>query len=283
MSAHAHRGLGSGSNFWIALCKVKKVLASWPFGVFPMFFDERPTILEPDDDPYLWLEEIEGSRALAFVDAQNAVTLARFSNAGLTADRDALAAIYDRPDNIPIVTRRGSDLYNFWKDANNPRGLWRRTTLESFRSERPQWEIVLDLDELAAKEAEDWIWSGSSTLPRIHDRAILRLSRGGGDAVVLREFDIATKAFASGGFHLSEAKGGAEWLDRTRCCSQAPSARYGHRVRLCENGSVVAARGRCREGVGAVRDDAGQHERLGGRRSNAGNREGLVRRKTGVF
>jgi prolyl oligopeptidase len=137
-----------------------------------MLIDERPTISAPDDDPYLWLEEIEGSRALAFVDAQNVATLARFSHAGLAADRDALAAIYDRPDNIPIVTRRGSDLYNFWKDANNPRGLWRRTMLESFRSERPQWEIVLDLDELAAREAEDWIWSGSSTLPRIHDRAI---------------------------------------------------------------------------------------------------------------
>jgi prolyl oligopeptidase len=212
-----------------------------------MLIDERPTISAPDDDPYLWLEEIEGSRALAFVDAQNAATLARFNHAGLTADRDALAAIYDQPDNIPIVARRGSDLYNFWKDANNPRGLWRRTTLDSFRSQRPQWEIVLDLDELAAREAEDWIWNGSSTLPRVHDRAILGLSRGGGDAVVLREFDIATKAFVPGGFHLPEAKGGAEWVDKDTLLlssalgdGMATASGYARTVRLWQRGVDVA-------------------------------------------
>jgi prolyl oligopeptidase len=211
-----------------------------------MLIDERPTISAPDDDPYLWLEEIEGARALAFVDAQNATTLSRFSDARLAADRDALAAIYDRPDNIPMVARRGSYLYNFWKDANNPRGLWRRTTLESFRSQRPQWEIVLDLDELAAREAEDWIWSGSSTLPRIHDRAILRLARGGGDAVVLREFDIAAKAFVGGGFHLPEAKGGAEWLDKDTLLlssalgdGMATASGYGRTVRLWQRGAEV--------------------------------------------
>jgi prolyl oligopeptidase len=211
-----------------------------------MLIEERPTISAPDDDPYLWLEEIEGARALAFVDAQNATTLGRFSDARLAADRDALAAIYDRPDNIPMVARRGSYLYNFWKDANNPRGLWRRTTLESFRSQRPQWEIVLDLDELAAREAEDWIWSGSSTLPRIHDRAILRLARGGGDAVVLREFDIAAKAFVGGGFHLPEAKGGAEWLDKDTLLlssalgdGMATASGYGRTVRLWQRGAEV--------------------------------------------
>jgi prolyl oligopeptidase len=133
------------------------------------------------------------------------------------------------------------------KDANNPRGLWRRTTLDSFRSERPQWEIVLDLDELASREAEDWIWSGSSTLPRIHDRAILRLSRGGGDAGVLREFDIATKAFVPGGFHLPEAKGGAEWLDRDTLLlssalgdGMATASGYARTVRLWPRGVDVA-------------------------------------------
>ena len=88
---------------------------------------------------------------LAWVEEQNARTLAKFGHAGFAADRDTLAAIYDRADNIPFVGRRGAHLYNFWKDAKNPRGLWRRTTLESFRSDKPQWEIVLDLDELAAK------------------------------------------------------------------------------------------------------------------------------------
>ena len=160
-----------------------------------MSVDARPTIAVPDDDPYLWLEEVEGERALAWIEAQNKATLAKFSNAATARDRDALAAILDRPDNIPYVTRRGEHLYNFWKDANNPRGVWRRTTLDSFRREAPAWEILLDVDELARKEGEDWIWHGATTLPKLHDRAILSLSRGGSDAAVLREFDMSAKAF----------------------------------------------------------------------------------------
>ena len=178
-----------------------------------MSIDARPTIAAPDDDPYLWLEEIDGVRALSWVEEQNKRTLAYFGNARFAIDRDALIAIFDRPDNIPYVMRRGSYLYNYWIDANNPRGLWRRTTLESFRSDKPEWETLLDLDALAAKEKEDWIWRGADTLPKTHDRAILSLSRGGGDAVVLREFDIPNKTFVSGGFELPEAKSGVDWLD----------------------------------------------------------------------
>jgi len=176
--------------------------------------DPRPTLEAPDDDPYLWLEEIDSEGALAWVEAQNGATLARFGDARFAADRDALAAIFDRPDNIPVVARRGSRLFNFWKDAEHPRGLWRATSLDSYRSEQPQWEVLLDLDALAAKEAEDWTWSGASTIPGSHDRAILMLSRGGADAVVMREFDLASCDFVSGGFYLPEAKGGAAWLDR---------------------------------------------------------------------
>ena len=97
--------------------------------------DSRPTVEAPDDDPYLWLEEIDGERALGWVEAQNAATLARFGDARFAADRDTLAAIYDRPDNIPVIARRGTRVFNFWKDAVHPRGLWRTTTLDSYRSE----------------------------------------------------------------------------------------------------------------------------------------------------
>jgi hypothetical protein len=90
--------------------------------------DARPTIAAPDDDPYLWLEEIDGERALSWVDQQNRRTLDKFGTAAFAADRDTLAAILDRPDNIPFVTRRGPYLYNIWKDAKNPRGLWRRAS-----------------------------------------------------------------------------------------------------------------------------------------------------------
>ena len=213
-----------------------------------MLIDARPTVAAPDDDPYLWLEDVEGAGALAWVEAQNRATLAKFGNAAFARDRDTLAGILDRPDNIPFVVRRGPYLYNFWKDARNPRGLWRRTTLDSFRMEQPEWDIILDIDALAAQENEDWVWHGASTLPGTHDLAILSLSRGGGDAAVLREFDIADKAFVSGGFYLPEAKGGTDWLDRDTLLlssaygrDMATTSGYSRTVRLWRRGSDVEA------------------------------------------
>ena len=137
-----------------------------------MIIDGRPTIAAPDDDPYLWLEEIEGERALAFVEQQNEATLEKFGSTRFATDRDALADIFDRPDNIPFVSRRRGFLYNLWKDNDNPRGLWRRTTLDEFRKLDPNWETILDVDKLAAEESEDWIWSGVQTLPGNQTRAI---------------------------------------------------------------------------------------------------------------
>jgi len=211
--------------------------------------DTRPTIAQPDDDPYLWLEEIEGAEALAWVATQNERTLNAFGTARWVADRDTLAAIYDRHDKLPLVVRRGRYLYNFWTDAEHPRGLWRRTTFESYRLEEPAWEILLDIDGLAASENEDWTWKGARTLPGEHHRAIVSLSRGGGDAVELREFDLASRSFVSGGFHLSEAKGDAAWLDAdTLLLSSAwggdvTTSGYGRTVRRWrrETGAAEAA------------------------------------------
>jgi prolyl oligopeptidase len=155
----------------------------------------------PDDDPYLWLEETESSQALAWVDAQNAATMSRFSDGRFAADRDALKLIFDRPDNIPFPNRRGRRLFNPWQDAEHPRGLWRTTSLESFRSETPEWDVLIDLDALAAKEGEDWVWRGGLSLPGTHDLAIVHLSRGGKDAAVLREFDLTTREFVANGFN----------------------------------------------------------------------------------
>jgi prolyl oligopeptidase len=205
--------------------------------------DPRPTLEAPDDDPYLWLEEIDGERALAWVEAENAATLACFGDARLAADRDTLTAIFDRPDNIPLIARRGTRVFNFWKDATHPRGLWRTTTLDGYRSEQPEWDILLDLDALAAKEDEDWIWSEAVTLPGSHDRAILMLSRGGADARVLREFDLASRDFVVEGFTLPEAKGGAAWLDGDTLLLSSPlgenmatSSGYARTVRLWRRG-----------------------------------------------
>src|SRR5262245_12439466 len=161
-------------------------------------------------------------------------------------DRDTLADIFDRPDKIPFITRRGRHLYNFWKDGAHRRGLWRRTTLDSFRSEQPNWEIMLDLDALADEEAEDWVWGGPSTLPGSHDRAILSLSRGGSDAAVLQQFDILAKAFVTDGFALPEAKGWVSWLDKDTLLLSSAYGRdlatksgYPRTVRLCRRGVDV--------------------------------------------
>ncbi len=210
--------------------------------------DSRPTVAQPDDDPYLWLEEIEGAKALAWVKRQNAETLEALDGADLARDQAALKTIFDRPDNIPFVRRRGDRLYNYWRDAEHSRGLWRRTTMASYRTESPQWETVLDLDALAAEEGEDWVWQNAISLPGTHDRAILCLSHGGGDAVVLREFDLDAKTFVADGFYLPEAKGWPCWLDRDHLllessygAGMATDSGYARTVRLWRRGTAVEA------------------------------------------
>jgi prolyl oligopeptidase len=168
------------------------------------------------------------------------------------ADRDALLAIFDRPDNIPYVTRRGSYLYNYWIDANNPRGLWRRTTLASFRSDKPEWETILDLDALAAKEKEDWIWRGPVTLPKTYDRAMMSLSRGGGDAVVLREFDIPSKTFVAAVSSFPRPRAAPSGLIATRCCCKSAGRRHGTTSGYAR--TIGRRRGATQSGTCAVRD-----------------------------
>lgn len=211
-----------------------------------MSLDSRPTPEAPDDDPYLWLEDVEGARALEFVERQNSVTLERFAGPAFERDRDALAAIYDRPDNIPYVGRRGKYLYNLWKDARNPRGIWRRTTLEEFRKASPAWETVLDIDQLAATEGKDWLLNWVISQTGDQPRVILCLSRGGSDAVTLREFDVDTKSFIADGFVLDEAKSSLDWIDRDTVLlssalgeGNATSSGYARTVRLWRRGQPV--------------------------------------------
>ena len=204
-----------------------------------------PTLANPDQDPWLWLEEVDGDSATAWTDWQSAATLARFGGDRLETDRETLRRLLDRPENLPIPTRRGGLLYNFWRDAGHPRGIWRRTTLESFGADCPEWHILLDVDALAALEGEDWIWQGASTLPPEHRLAMVRLSRGGSDASVLREFDIALRSFVAGGFALSEAKGSVDWLDgETLLLSSAfggaTHSGYASTVRLWRRGADAA-------------------------------------------
>ncbi|GAB3813932.1 prolyl oligopeptidase family serine peptidase [Tessaracoccus terricola] len=165
-------------------------------------------------DPHIWLEDVEGAEALDWVRARNAVTETELAGTAEFARlEDELAAIYDSDDRIPMLAKRGEWYYNFWRDAEHPRGLWRRTTLAEYRTGSPAWETVLDLDELNRTEDENWVWHGVEFLRPDQPRCLVALSRGGADADVTREFDVETKAFVEGGFERPEAKGRLSWID----------------------------------------------------------------------
>ena len=166
------------------------------------------------DDPHLWLEDVLGDQALAWVRARNAQSrelLEAWPRFGQT--RGQLRAILDSKEQIPGVVRRGEWLWNFWRDDRNPRGLWRRTTLQEYRKPYPAWDVVIDLDALAAQEDENWVWHGTNCLAPAYERALIMLSRGGSDAQVVREFDIARREFVADGFVLPEAKSSVDWAD----------------------------------------------------------------------
>lgn len=168
-------------------------------------------------DPYAWLEEVDGDRAMAWVRERNDETLAGpAATPGFAATRDAIREVLDSPHKIPEAALVGDRLYNFWRDAEHPRGLWRRTTWESYRTAEPEWEVVLDLDALNAAEGEDWVWHGAKVLRPDFRRALVALSHGGSDADVTRELDLVSLTWVTpedGGFLRPEAKGSLGWVD----------------------------------------------------------------------
>ncbi|WP_191553903.1 prolyl oligopeptidase family serine peptidase [Brevundimonas aurantiaca] len=166
-------------------------------------------------DDHLALEQVDGAEAMAFVAEEN-----RKSLAVLTGDpryetfRAEAQAILTATDRIPSPSFLGDGIGNFWQDATNPKGVWRRTTLESYRTATPQWETLLDIDALSKAEGRDWVFKGADCLAPDETRCLINLSDGGKDAVVVREFDLTTKRFVGGGFNLPEGKHRIEWLDR---------------------------------------------------------------------
>jgi prolyl oligopeptidase len=167
-----------------------------------------------DVDEWLWLEDIYGDEALAWVQEQNEIALTTFDANDLKRTRDEILEVLDSDDRIPMVSKAGSYYYNFWQDADHPRGLWRRTTLESYRQEQPEWEIILDLDDLSRVEDTEWVFSGVELLHPEYRLALLRLSPDGGDAIVVREFDIEKKSFVEDGFMVPHAKTQVSWIDQ---------------------------------------------------------------------
>jgi prolyl oligopeptidase len=168
-----------------------------------------------EQDPYIWLEDARSPEALAWVAKENERTLAAFEADPRFQQLKAEAlAIFDSEDRIPFVTIRPDGLYNFWQDKTNPKGLLRRTTLESYRTDKPVWETVLDVDALAKAEGKEWVYQGSTCLPPAENKCMIALSDGGEDATIMREFDMATKQFVTGGFVLdAKSQGGIDWID----------------------------------------------------------------------
>jgi len=167
-------------------------------------------------DPYVWLEEVEGERAMEWVKAHNAHSLGVLQGDPRyeTLHQQALEIVQSR-DRIPSpgFTHDGH-IDNFWQDAQHVRGVWRRTSLDSYKTAEPQWETVLDFDALAETESANWVYKGSTCLAPEERYCLISLSNGGKDAVTLREFDSVSRSFVEGGFVLPESKGGATWLNR---------------------------------------------------------------------
>ncbi len=175
-----------------------------------------PTLTAQNEtDPYLWLEEVDGEKALNWVRRHNEESTSLFeSDPSYQSLYNRLLAIFNDDNRIPYPSIQGAWLYNFWQDERNERGILRRTTPESYLSGNPDWRTVLDVDRLAEEEGENWVYKGSVPLYPDHTRCLVQLSRGGGDAIVLREFDRDAGKFIDDGFNLPEAKMRASWVDR---------------------------------------------------------------------
>ena len=190
---------------------MQKILAA---AILPLVFGVHAETTS-GDDPYIWLEDVLGEDALTWVEEQNEVSLGYLESLPTYEPlRARNLEVYDSAEKILNPAIRGDFIYNYWKDANNRRGLWRRTTLDDYIGGDPDWETVLDLDVLAEEEGEDWAWKGATCLRPDYRRCLLDLSRGGADATVVREFDVEDRDFVAGGFYVEEAKTFMGWVDQ---------------------------------------------------------------------
>lgn len=189
------------------------------------------------DDPYVWLEDVHGQKPLDWVRHQNAGATALLkTDPRYKANYDSILEILDASDRIPTGTLDHGYVYNFWQDAKNPKGLWRRTTIADYKNPSPQWQILLDIDALAKTEGQNWVFKGAICSPA-QTHCLIRLSRGGADAVVVREYDLRHKTLTADGFSLPEAKIDLDYLNDDTvlfASSAGPKTRsgYGRTVRL---------------------------------------------------
>src|SRR6056297_251659 len=167
------------------------------------------------NDPYLWLEDVEGPNALAWARGQNEPSISELESHPLFEPvHERALEIYTSDDRIAYPSLMGGEVYNFWRDAEHVRGIWRKASLEGYRADNRDWNVILDLDALAATEDENWVWAGSNCRYPDYDRCLVGLSIGGADAAVRREFDLETREFVEDGFFVPESKSSIGWRDR---------------------------------------------------------------------
>ena len=167
-----------------------------------------------NDDPFMWLEDVQGDKSMEWVKTQNAISEGELSQSKFYKDLHAQTLeIINSKDKIKYATIRGNKVYNFWRDDKNIRGLYREATLNDYLANKPQWEVVLDIDKLGKDEGESWVFKGMSCLFPDHEKCLVFLSRGGADAKVIREYNLTKREFVTDGFRLPEAKSRVSWKD----------------------------------------------------------------------
>jgi len=200
------------------------------------------------DDPNLWLEDVHGQKPLGWVAEQNARTKAVVeADARYQGDHDAILKVLDATDRIPLGGIDHNFVFNFWQDADNPKGVWRRTTIADYANAKPNWQTLLDVDKIAKDEKENWIWKGASCSDSL-TRCLVFLSRDGGDAHVVREFDVATRTFLQEGFTLAHAKSGARYFGEDKVLFETDfgpgsmtASGYPRIVKLWQRGTPIAS------------------------------------------
>ncbi len=166
------------------------------------------------EDKYQWLEDIDGKKSLEFVNTQNNATIEKLSKEkDYQSIYDKSLEIYNSPEKIAYPTINGKYVYNFWKDKNHERGIWRRCLLSNYTNKKYDWETLIDIDAMSQKDSIKWVYKGASGLYPSYNRFLISLSKGGGDAVIIKEFDADKKQFIVNGFNIDEAKGRARYVD----------------------------------------------------------------------
>lgn len=248
----------------------------------PLEADRVTQSVSPAEDPFIWLEDVHGEKPLAWVKEQNAKALAVLvADADYRKDYDSLLAVLDATDRIPFATLDHQHAFNFWQDADHPKGVWRRADINDYAKPEPRWDVLLDLDKLASLEKENWVWKGADCAPS-QTRCLVRLSRGGGDAMVVREFDLTSRAFIADGFTLPEAKSDVSYIDDNTILfgtdfgkGTLTNSGYPRIIKLWKRGAKVADATQVAEGK---LEDVGLFPLVS--RTTSGNRPLVVRAPT---